>query len=116
VLLLLIVLDVVPVLSVVIELVTLDWLSRMTEPAPPDEAVLPFPDVIEAPPGPAETVLPSRPTIVAEPPPAVTLAASTLVQIPSAANVTRYFFISLSKALASGVDKHSPGQRRINPE
>jgi hypothetical protein len=67
----------------------------MTEPGlPPDETVLPLPDVIDAPPGPAETVLPSRPTIVADPPPAVTLCAKTLVQRPNAANVTRYFFIA----------------------
>jgi hypothetical protein len=66
-------LEVVPVLSIVVELVTLDWLSRMTEPAPPDETVLPFRDVMLAPFGPAETGLPSRETIVLDPPPDMTL-------------------------------------------
>ena len=53
-----------PVLSVVTELVTLDWLSRMTEPAWPcevlDETVLPSRDEML----PDETVLPSRDVIV----------------------------------------------------
>src|SRR5688500_10185626 len=67
-----------PVLSVVTELVTLDWLSRITEPAlpdevcdetvlplrevmlPPDDTVLPFRDVML----PDDTVLPSRDVIV----------------------------------------------------
>ena len=95
---------VAPVPSVVTELVTLDWLSRMTEPALPDdvfdetvrpsrdviwpdETVLPSRDVIV----PAETVLPSRETIVLEVPSDITLWATTLVQKTNAANVTRCF-------------------------
>jgi hypothetical protein len=53
-----------PVPSVVTELVTLDWLSRTTEPAFPDEAfeetVLPSREVIV----PDDTVLPSREVIM----------------------------------------------------
>ena len=55
---------VTPVLSVVTELDTVDSLSRMTEPAVPDDAfddtVLPSREVIL----PGETVLPSRDVIV----------------------------------------------------
>jgi hypothetical protein len=106
-----------PVPSVVTELVTLDWLSSMTEPAfpdevfgetvlplrdvmfpgetvlpsrdvmLPDETVLPSRDVIV----PAETVLPSREMILLDVPSDITLCASTLVQRLSAANVTRCF-------------------------
>jgi hypothetical protein len=93
-----------PVPSVVTELVTLDWLSSMTEPAFPDEVfgetVLPLRDVMF--PGetvlpsrdvivPAETVLPSREMILLDVPSDITLCASTLVQRLSAANVTRCF-------------------------
>lgn len=55
---------VAPVPSIVTELVTFDWLSRMTDPALPDEVwdetVRPLRDVIF----PGETVLPSREVIV----------------------------------------------------
>jgi len=111
---------VAPVPSVVTVLVTLDWLSSMTEPALPDEVfgdtllplrevmlpgetVLPSREVIVPPDEtvlpsrevivPAETVLPSREMIVLDEPSVITLCASTLVQRLSAANVTRCFMI-----------------------
>jgi hypothetical protein len=104
---------VVPVPSIVVELVTLDWLSRMTEPALPDdvvdETVLPLRDVML--PGdtvlpsrdvmvPAETVLPSREMIVLVVPSDMMLCARTLVHSPTAANVTRYFFIAVLRKLS----------------
>jgi hypothetical protein len=93
-----------PVLSVVTELVTLDWLSRTTDPAFPDEVfdetVMPSPEVIVPDETvlpscevivPDETVLPSREMIVLDVPCDVTLWASTLVHKPNAAKVTRCF-------------------------
>src|SRR5688572_22043138 len=72
--------EVMPVPSTVVELVTVDWLSRMTEPAlPPDEVL-------------DETVLPSREMIVLDVPFEMTVWASTLVhRANAAANVTRCF-------------------------
>src|SRR5215213_6664135 len=89
---------VVPVPSIVTELVTLDWLSNMTEPALPDEVfdetvlpsremmlpeetVLPSREVMV----PDETVLPSREMIVLDEPCDRTFGASTLAHSPSAA-------------------------------
>jgi hypothetical protein len=95
---------VVPVPSTMTELVTLDWLSRMTDPAVPDEAfdetllpprevmlpedtVLPSREVIV----PDETVLPSREMIVLDVPCDRTFGATTLAHSPKAAKVTRCF-------------------------
>jgi hypothetical protein len=104
---------VVPVLSVVMELVTLDWLSSMTEPVLPDEpfgvtarplrdvmlpgdTVLPSRDVIVPP----EIVLPSREMIVLDVPSDMMLCASTLVHSPTAANVAKNFFIAVLPKLS----------------
>ena len=111
---------VVPVPSIMTELVTLDWLSRMTEPALPDEVfgptvlpsrevmlpgetVLPSRDVIV----PDEMVLPSREVIVLDVPCEITLCARTLVHSPNAANVvTRCFISNLQWAFARMLEKH----------
>ena len=109
---------VAPVPSTVTELVTLDWLSRMTDPVlpdavlddtvpplrdvmlPPDETVLPSRDVMVPDETvlpsrdvmvPAETVLPSREMILLDVASDVTLCAITLVHRVNAANVTRCF-------------------------
>ena len=93
-----IVLEVPPVLSIVVELVTLPWLSRMTEPAPPGPVL-------------DDTVLPSREMIVLEVPLDITLWASTLVHRPNAAtNVTRCFIAFSQKLSLLEVYKHSSGQ------
>jgi hypothetical protein len=72
------VLLVVPVLSLVTELVTLDWLSSMTEPGVPDE-------VLE------ETLLAFCETLVLELPLGPTSCAKISVQTASAANITSCF-------------------------
>ena len=106
---------VAPVPSIVTELVTLDWLSRMTEPALPDvlgetlrpsrdvmlpgETVLPSRDVIV----PDEMVLPSREVIVLDVPCDTTLWARALVHRANAANVTRCFISILQWAFAMEV-------------
>jgi hypothetical protein len=108
-----------PVPSVITELVTLDWLSRMTEPALPvelldetelpardvmlpEDTVLPSRDVIVC----DETVLPSRDVIVLDVPSVTTLCARTLVQRPNAANVRRCFIWSSPRSFRHGVRKH----------
>ena len=73
---------VLPVPSVVTELVTLDWLSSMTEPALPDEV-------------PDETLLASCETVALELPLDVTLCARAPVQSVNAANITSSFIESL---------------------
>src|SRR5689334_23358007 len=91
--------EVVPVPFTVVELVTLDWLSRMTEPAPPPD------DVLE------ETVLPSREMIVLEVPFDMTVWAIALAHKASAAaNVTRCFMSVLQCPWAIEIRKHCSGQ------
>jgi hypothetical protein len=83
---------VVPVLSVVTELVTLDWLSSTTEPALPDEVL-------------DETLLAFCETLVLEAPLDVTLCARAAVQRVNAANIISRF-IDISKSFATETGKH----------
>jgi hypothetical protein len=75
---------VLPVPSVVTELVTLDWLSSTTEPGLPDEVF-------------DETVLASREMIVLDVSFDITLCARTLVERLNTANVTMSFMAVLQK-------------------
>ncbi|HEY0336598.1 MAG TPA: hypothetical protein VGC70_04600 [Burkholderiales bacterium] len=75
---------VLPVPSVVTELVTLDWLSSTTQPGLPDEVF-------------DETVLASREMIVLDVSFDITLCARTLVERLNTANVTMSFIAVLQK-------------------
>ena len=118
-----------PAPSTVTELVTLDWLPRMTEPALPGEVfgetvlpsrvvmlpgetLLPSRDVIV----PDETVLPSRETIVLDVPCDTSFWARTLVHRPNATSVTSRFISALQTAFAMEVWKHVSGQRTNIPQ